>query len=59
MDEKIKVANYYINTEEYEAHEAVLYVCNKCHEMHADETYICEFCNCESLRIVSESELIN
>ncbi len=59
MEEEIKVAKYYINTEKYGAHEAVLYVCNKCHEMHADETYICQVCNYESLRIVPESELIN
>ena len=41
------------------ADEKMLYVCNECHEMHADETYICQACNCESLRLVSESELIN
>ncbi len=42
-----------------ECDEKVLYVCNECHEMHADETYICQVCDCESLRIVPESELIN
>jgi len=44
---------------EDESEEKMLYVCNDCHEMHADETYICQVCDCESLRIVSESELIN
>lgn len=43
---------------EDESEEKMLYVCNECHEMHADETYICQVCDCESLRIVSESELI-
>ncbi len=44
---------------EGECDEKMLYVCNECHEMHADETYICQVCDCESLRIVPESELIN
>ncbi len=53
-----------IEIEECEVHEGecdekVLYVCNECQEMHADETYICQGCDCESLRIVPESELIN
>ncbi|NYF25680.1 hypothetical protein [Sporosarcina sp. JAI121] len=56
MEENIKVTISNKHTEEYEA---VLYVCNKCLEMHADETYMCEVCTCESLRIVPESELIN
>ncbi|WP_399630147.1 hypothetical protein [Sporosarcina sp. SG10008] len=39
--------------------ERMLYVCNECHGMHADETDICQICDCVSLRIVPESELIN
>lgn len=39
--------------------EKMLYVCNECHEMHEGETYLCQVCGCESLRIVPESELIN
>ncbi|CAM3187206.1 hypothetical protein FITA111629_08735 [Filibacter tadaridae] len=56
MEENIKPTIFNKNTGEYEA---VLYVCNKCHEMHADETYMCQACTCESLRIVPETELIN
>ncbi|MER2090644.1 MAG: hypothetical protein ABS920_12965 [Sporosarcina sp.] len=56
MEENMKATNFNKNTALYEA---VLYVCNKCLEMHADETYMCEVCTCESLRIVPESELIN
>ncbi len=37
----------------------VLYVCNRCHEMHEDETECCEICSFESLRIVQKIELIN
>lgn len=39
--------------------EKMLYVCNECHEIHEDETAICLVCNCESMRLVTESELIN
>ena len=39
--------------------EKMLYVCYECHGMHADETHICQICDCVSLRIVPESELIN
>lgn len=64
MTEKYEVIIRYKNRDTYEIHEvsydgAVLYVCNDCHEMHANETYICQVCDCESLRIVPESELIN
>lgn len=53
-----------VEIEDCEVHESncdekMLYVCSECHEMHADETYICQVCDCESLRIVLESELIN
>ena len=34
-----------------------LYLCNDCDRLHADETYYCETCGCDSIRIVPEPEL--
>ncbi|WP_318616241.1 hypothetical protein [Sporosarcina sp. YIM B06819] len=39
--------------------EKMLYVCNECHEMHEDKTYVCQVCDSESMRIVPQSQLIN
>ncbi len=57
----MQVGDYEEETEESVGvcDEKMLYVCNECHEMHEDETYICQVCDCESLRLVPESELIN
>ena len=38
--------------------EKFLYVCNECDRMHADETSICETCECDSIRTVPELELL-
>lgn len=47
-----------IRVEEFEE-EKMLYVCNGCHEMYEDKTCRCQVCDCESMRLVPESELIN
>lgn len=39
--------------------EKVLYVCNECDRMHADKTDYCETCECDSIRIVPELELLD